>query len=102
MPQPTSRYASTAIATSEIGDGAGGRRTVRYLRRRFPPQPAALPTLAEHVVTRGDRIDLIANTYLGDPEQYWRVCDANAVLRPAALTGPDRIGDTLRVPIPQI
>ena len=98
---PTSRYARSPIATVEVPDGTGGRRTVSYLRRRLPPQPGSLPTLAEHVVTGGDRPDLIATTYLGDPTQFWRVCDANRVIHPDELTAADRIGATLRVPVPQ-
>lgn len=89
------------MATATVPDGTGGQRAVRYLRRRFPPQPAALPTLAEHVVSRGDRLDLIVARYLGDPTQFWRICDANLVIHPAELTAADRIGGALRVPVPQ-
>lgn len=101
MPDRTSRYALVGIASVEIPDGVGGRRTVRHLRRRFPPQPATLPTLAEHVVRGGDRLDVVAATYLGDPAQFWRICDANPVIHPDALTAADRIGSAVRVPVPQ-
>lgn len=101
MLEPTSRYAGLEVATTTVADGVGGQRAARYLRRRFPPQPAALPTLAEHVVSGGDRLDLITARYLGDPTQFWRICDANLVVHPAELTADDRIGDVLRVPIPQ-
>lgn len=99
---PGSRYARAPVAAIDIPDGMGVPRTVRYLRRRFPPQPDSLPTLAEHVVTGGDRPDLIATTYLGDPTQFWRVCDANRVIHPDELTAADRIGGTLRIPVPQV
>jgi hypothetical protein len=99
--EPTSRYAGIEVATTGIPDGTGGQREVRYLRRRFPPQPATLQTLAEHVVTRGDRLDLVAAKYLGDPTQFWRICDANLVIHPEELTAAGRIGESLRVPIPQ-
>nr|MDT0659427.1 LysM domain-containing protein [Micromonospora sp. DSM 115978] len=101
MPEPTSRYADTPIASIEMPDGAGGRRTVRHLSRRFPPPATAAPTLAEHLVTQGDRLDLIANTYLGDPTQFWRICDGNYAIHPDRLTGDDRIGQPLRIPVPQ-
>ena len=101
MIDPTSRYARIDIAITTIADGAGGQRAVRYLRRRFPPQPSTLQTLARHLVTGGDRLDLIAAKYLGDPTQFWRICDANRVIHPEELTADDRIGELLRVPVPQ-
>ena len=102
MLDPASRYFGTEVATTTVPDGAGGQREVRYLRRRFPPQPASLQTLTEHVVARGDRLDLIAARYLGDPTVFWRVCDANPVIHPEDLTTADRIGERLRIPIPQV
>jgi hypothetical protein len=36
--------------------------------------------------------------YLGDPEQFWRICDANDVLRPAELT--DTPGVSVRIALP--
>jgi hypothetical protein len=101
MPDRSSRYAVVGIATVEIPDGVGGRRTVRYLQRRLPPQPATLPTLAEHVVRGGDRLDVVTATYLGDPSVFWRVCDANPVIHPDELTAADRIGLPVRIPVPQ-
>lgn len=102
MIEPTSRYATVEVATATVPDGVGGTREVRYLRRRFPPQPATLPTLAEHPVTSGDRLDLVTARYLGDPTQFWRVCDANLAVHPAELTARDRIGELLRIPVPQV
>ena len=102
MIEPTSRYAAVEVATTTVPDGVGGTREVRYLRRRFPPQPSTLPTLAEHPVTSGDRLDLLTARYLGDPTQFWRVCDANLAVHPDELTAPDRIGELLRIPVPQV
>jgi hypothetical protein len=101
VPDRASRYATVGVAEVDVPDGVGDRRRVRFLRRRFPPQPATLPTLAEHVVRGGDRIDVVTATHLGDPTQFWRVCDANPVIHPDALVAADRIGSTLRVPVPQ-
>ena len=56
--------------------------------------------LAEVTVIRGDRLDLIAARTLGDPEQFWRVCDANDAMNPVILT--EEPGRTLRVPVPQV
>ena len=55
--------------------------------------------LQEHVVTQGERLDNIAAQYLGDPEAYWRLCDANNAMRPEELT--ETIGRQLRITLPQ-
>jgi hypothetical protein len=56
--------------------------------------------LAEHVVTDGDRLDNVTARYLGDPELFWRVADANLAMQPEELTGPDRRGRRMRIPLP--
>ena len=38
----------------------------------------------------GDRLDLITARTLGDPEQFWRICDANDALDPDDLAEPGR------------
>jgi hypothetical protein len=81
MLDPTSRYADTATAEYV---GATGRRVV-HLRRRFLPAASAYTPVARVVVTEGDRLDLIAARSIGDPEQYWQVCDANEAMNPAEL-----------------
>lgn len=78
----TSRYYNLEIATFRRSDGV----EVAYVRRRIVPSPERFQPLVEHTVTQGDRLDNIAAKYLGDPEQYWRICDANGVLRPDELT----------------
>lgn len=77
-----SRYRSITTATATLPDG----RQVTFLTRRFVPQPEDLATLALHVVKRDDRLDRLAHQYLGDPELFWRICDANRALRPDELT----------------
>jgi hypothetical protein len=57
--------------------------------------------LAEHLVVRGDRPDLIAAAQFGDPTQFWRICDANPVIHPEDLCSDDRIGELIRIPFPQ-
>ncbi|MCA2218017.1 hypothetical protein [Jidongwangia harbinensis] len=93
---PTSRYFATEIAQYDPGDG---RPVVPYLRRRFPPQPADLTEVRLHVVVDGDRLDLLAARYLGDPEQFWRIADANRALRPDELT--ETTGRRLRITLPE-
>ena len=92
---PTSRYFNIEKTTLETSDG----KTHAYLRRRFLPQPESFVTLQEHVVVQGDRIDNITARYLGDPLQFWRVCDANRALRPEELT--EEIGRRIRITLPE-
>jgi hypothetical protein len=92
---PTSRYAATETATIEDADGV----VTIYLRRRLLPQPEALALLGEHVVTQGERLDNVTARYIDDPEQFWRICDANRAMRPDALT--ERIGRRLRITLPE-
>jgi hypothetical protein len=49
-------------------------------------------------VEEGDRLDLITAERLGNPEHYWRVCDANDVMDPNQL---ETVGRRLRIPIPR-
>jgi hypothetical protein len=75
-----SRYAATQTLAYTRPDGS----QVRYLRRRFIPRNDGM-VLAEHQVVEGDRPDTIAAKTLGDPEQFWRVCDVNYCLHPREL-----------------
>jgi hypothetical protein len=90
----TSRYHGIQTATLTAAEG----RTIVYLRRRFVPAPGRFVVVQEHLVIGGDRLDNIAARYLGDPEQFWRLCDANGAIRPDALTGI--AGRRLRITLP--
>lgn len=92
---PTSRYHGLEILTYTQPDG----REVAYVSRRFVPQPSRFETLREYSVTAGDRPDNIAATYIGDPEQFWRLADANAVLNPFELTS--EAGRKIRITLPE-
>lgn len=92
---PNSRYHGIETVKLTAADG----RPVVYLRRRFVPPPEQFTLLLEHTVTQGDRLDNIAAKYLGDPEQFWRICDANGAMRPEALT--EKPGDKVRITLPQ-
>jgi len=96
MFDPTSRYYNLGTATYASADG----RTIAYVRRRFLPQGQTMPLLAELILVQGDRLDLIAARSLGDPGQFWRICDANDAMDPQDLidAGP---GSKLRIPAPQ-
>jgi hypothetical protein len=88
---PSSRYYEVDTATRTVNDADGNERVLRYKRRRVIPPQDDLPTLAEHRVTEGDRLDNITARYAGDPTLFWRLCDANAVLRPEELEVVGRI-----------
>lgn len=94
---PTSRYAGVPVLRLDRGDG---EPPVAYLARRLLPDPARLATLSEHSVVQGDRLDLLAARYLGDPQLWWRIADAN----PASDLDPDElivhIGRWLRITLP--
>ena len=91
---PTSRYYGLETATLEGADG----QTIVYLRRRFLPPPERFALLREHVIAEGERLDLIAATYMGDPLQWWRIADANRALNPDELI---EIGRRLRITLPE-
>jgi hypothetical protein len=87
---PGSRYAR--VPTGKYVDPAGVEHPYVLLR----PFPAAAPPRGTHVVADGERLDLIAARFLGDPEQFWRLCDANRTLRPEDL---EVAGQSLLIPL---
>jgi hypothetical protein len=93
MFDPASRY--FALETATLTTPAG---SVRYKRRRFLPNGEQMPVLTEATIAQGERLDLLAARALGDPEQFWRICDANNAMDPSELTATP--GRVLRVPMP--
>ena len=91
----TSRYHGTDTTKMTTVDG----KSIIYLRRRFIPPPERFSLLQEHTVVQDDRVDNLANQYLGDPEQFWRLCDANNVMRPDELS--ETIGGRIRITLPE-
>ena len=92
---PTSRYHGIAAAQLTLPDGTA----IAYVRRRFVPRPENFALVREHAVVAGDRLDNLAAQHLGDPLQYWRICDANAAMRPDDLTAT--AGQRLRITLPE-
>ena len=92
-----SRYYGSSTLTYTAPNG----QAVTYLARRFVPQPGApnYSTVAQHTVKQGDRLDLIAANYLGDPLMFWLLCDANGAVRPDALI--ETPGKVLNITTPQ-
>ena len=61
--------------------------------------PERFAEIGRHLVTETDRLDNLAAHHLGDPEQFWRLCDANRALRPDELT--ETPGRGLRITLPE-
>jgi nucleoid-associated protein YgaU len=95
MFEQRSRYYALDDASLTTADDS----IIAYKRRRFLPDGKKIPPLVEVTVTEGDRLDLITARTLGDPEQFWRICDANNTMNPSDLTA--ETGRVLRVPVPQ-
>src|SRR5690606_15959105 len=92
---PTSRYYGIKTATLEHENG----EMIVYLRRRFIPPSNRFALLHQHTFTEGERLDNITHRYLGDPEQFWQLCDANNVMYPDELT--DTVGRKIRITLPE-
>jgi nucleoid-associated protein YgaU len=92
-----SRYYGSATLTFTTPAG----QSVSYLARRIVPQPGTpnFATVSRHTVVQGDRLDLIAAKYLGDPLLFWLLCDANGALRPQDLVATP--GSLLSITMPQ-
>lgn len=89
---PSSRYYGLPVLELTAPDGS----VVRYVGRRFIPQISRLPTQVAHPVQQGDRIEVLAARYLGDPLLYWRICDANLAVRP---DDPLVLGNSINIPL---
>ena len=94
---PDSRY----YGFSTLSYTAANGQTFTYLARRIVPEPGApnYATVARHNVKQGDRLDLLAAKYLGDPLIFWLICDANGAIRPNELV--ETPGRVLNITMPQ-
>src|SRR5712671_3665940 len=95
----TSRYYTLETTTITAPDGDGGTRDIRYVRRRIIPSAEGLTTLVEHTVAQGERLDQVTARYVGDPTQFWRVCDANNVAKPEEL---EEVGRVIKIAMPRV
>lgn len=84
---PTSRYFPLKDLKYTLpGEGASNNRVVTYKERRFIPSVAQIDIVQEVIVEAGQRLDNIAFHIIGDPEQFWRVCDSNEAMHPLETT----------------
>jgi hypothetical protein len=99
MFDPTSRYFAIETSTVTVPDADYGTHEIRYVKRRVIPATESMQTLVEHTVTQGDRLDNVTARYLGDPTQFWRVCDANNVVQPEEL---EETGRVVKIALPNV
>ncbi|MBN4077025.1 hypothetical protein JYT48_02005 [Mariprofundus ferrooxydans] len=53
----------------------------------------------EHVISSGDRLDLLARHYYNDDRLWWRILDANPdILHAGDLCIAERLGETILIP----
>lgn len=90
---PNSRYYGAQTEEYIRPDGTA----VMYLARRIIPQPDIYTSVQQYVVVDGDRLDNLAAKFLGDPELYWMICDANGTVDPEDLTAEP--GTTILIPL---
>jgi nucleoid-associated protein YgaU len=90
--EPGSRYAE-ARRFAPIPDGVVPFAGVR-------PRPVrTLAGAVEHVISEGERLDLLAFHYYGDPRRWYRIVDANPdALSGGQLLGPEMVGRTIIIP----
>ena len=94
MFDPDSRYASQP-QTVDVDDQGRPRP---YVTLREVPQPVRpRPEDAYHVVVASDRLDRVAWQALGEPNLFWRLCDADGALHPDDLLAVE--GRRLVVPL---
>ena len=95
----TSRYYKLGNLTLTVTEADGRQRVIAYKQRRFLPAADTDTSVVDHTVAQGDRLDNITARYLGDPTQFWRIADANHVMRPSELEELARI---VRIPMPGV
>lgn len=79
-----SRYAAQAVYLTTDPEG-------RPVTAVTIPLPRTEPSAGLHRSDAGERLDLIAARYLGEPTAFWRLCDLNGASVPAALEARDLI-----------
>lgn len=83
-----SRYVNSAVLLVE--DSSGVMHPTVY--RAAPTMPSQF---LHYQVVYGDRMDVLANTYFGDPTLWWLIADANPeVFYPMQLVP----GSIIRIP----
>ena len=97
--RPERRYSTTDVWTAQDGDP-------RPFRGLKPREVTTLLGYVEHELAPGDRLEMLAQDYLGDPRLWWAIAQANPqVIFPADLIYRDmtgRVDDAgLAIPAPE-
>jgi hypothetical protein len=92
---PGSRYA--ALPVLRFLDATG--KELAYVSRRFLPSGDEFDLLLLRTVVEGERLDNITAQVRDDPQQFWRICDANDAMSPFDLVA--QAGKTIRITLPQ-
>lgn len=74
-----SRYAKTK--QRQVKDSRG-----RLVSVVGVPEAPVQPIIGYHALMQGQRTDHLAYQYLQDPAGFWRICEANDVMLPEALS----------------
>lgn len=96
MFEHTSRYYNLETVELRLPDG----RVISYKRRRFIPSTEQDQIISEVTVGDGERADQLAARVFGDALQFWRLCDANAILNP--LRDFPVAGERLQILVPKV
>lgn len=91
---PSSRYHDVPERSRTTADGT----LELHLARRIIPALDRYRAFDRHRNTGDERIDAVAAASFGDPELYWRICDANGDAEPAEAT--QTAGRLLVIPLP--
>jgi len=81
----TSRYADAGTYQVTLSEG-----TVVTVTRA--PRRAEVQLVGWHRRSEGERLDILAHSYLRDATRAWLLCDANDAMSPDALASHDLIG----------
>jgi hypothetical protein len=85
---PSSRYYGASVEQLTLPDG----NTVSYLARRLIPPMSLYAQTQNYSVLSGDRTDILAARFLGDPILFWMLADANGAVDSDDLTAePGRV-----------
>lgn len=82
---PSSRHQD--LERYEVVLAPGAEPVELYVPRVVPDARAS----QVHRVNAGDRLDLLAHRFFGDPFQYWRIADANPTLTPDDALDPGAV-----------
>lgn len=86
-----SRYSNDALS---MITGLDSKQRTTILMAEPSPTQFSFTT---HVVTGVDRLDTLADTYLGDPSAWWQIADINPDVTIDWSIMP--VGATIRIPV---